>query len=375
MNDLALAFITGLTTGGLSCLAVQGGLLAASIARQVEQDITQRSVPVPPARPKARTRRISARDDVRSGREEAAVPQQPRVVLPIVLFLAAKIIAYTLLGFLLGQLGSLIQLTPMARAILQIAIGVFMVGNALRMLNVHPIFRYFNIEPPKAVTRYIRRTAKQSADVVTPAFLGLLTVLIPCGVTQAMMALVLGTGNPVQGAAIMFAFTLGTTPVFFTLAYLATRLGATLEKRFALAAAAVLLVLGVISISSGLTLTGAPISLPSLTQAAASSTAQSAPAPSAPAAGETEQTLTINAKANGYEPTLVRARAGVPAKLALVTNKTYSCARSFVIPALNIQRVLPDTGTVMVDIPAQKAGTTINFTCSMGMYTGKIRFD
>ncbi len=32
------AFITGLTTGGLSCLAVQGGLLASSLARQIEPD-------------------------------------------------------------------------------------------------------------------------------------------------------------------------------------------------------------------------------------------------------------------------------------------------------------------------------------------------
>ncbi|MGB3217969.1 MAG: hypothetical protein WBV59_02345 [Anaerolineae bacterium] len=34
---IILAFITGLTTGGLSCLAVQGGLLAGSIASEVEQ--------------------------------------------------------------------------------------------------------------------------------------------------------------------------------------------------------------------------------------------------------------------------------------------------------------------------------------------------
>ena len=32
MEPNLLAFITGLTTGGLSCLAVQGGLLASSIA-------------------------------------------------------------------------------------------------------------------------------------------------------------------------------------------------------------------------------------------------------------------------------------------------------------------------------------------------------
>src|SRR5512133_1908279 len=38
MSQLIVAFVTGLTTGGLSCLAVQGGLLASSLAHQIEQD-------------------------------------------------------------------------------------------------------------------------------------------------------------------------------------------------------------------------------------------------------------------------------------------------------------------------------------------------
>ena len=37
-SQIIIAFITGLTTGGLSCLAVQGGLLASSLAHQIEQD-------------------------------------------------------------------------------------------------------------------------------------------------------------------------------------------------------------------------------------------------------------------------------------------------------------------------------------------------
>ena len=37
--DLVVAFITGLTTGGLGCLAVQSGLLASTLAYQVEQDM------------------------------------------------------------------------------------------------------------------------------------------------------------------------------------------------------------------------------------------------------------------------------------------------------------------------------------------------
>ena len=46
MDPVLLAFITGLTTGGLSCLAVQGGLLASSIANEVEQSVQKQSAQV-----------------------------------------------------------------------------------------------------------------------------------------------------------------------------------------------------------------------------------------------------------------------------------------------------------------------------------------
>ena len=40
MAALWVAFITGITTGGLSCMAVQGGLLASSLANQIEKDLS-----------------------------------------------------------------------------------------------------------------------------------------------------------------------------------------------------------------------------------------------------------------------------------------------------------------------------------------------
>src|SRR5687768_10688701 len=127
-GQILIAFITGLTTGGLSCLAVQGGLLASSLAHQIERDYLELST-----QPKKRGKKS---------------PPQKRTntALPILLFLLAKLVVYTLLGVLLGWAGSFITLSPVGRAFLMIAIGLFMVGNALRMFNVHPIFRYFNIE-------------------------------------------------------------------------------------------------------------------------------------------------------------------------------------------------------------------------------------
>jgi uncharacterized protein len=420
MNQYLIAFITGLTTGGLACLAVQGGLLASSLAHQIEQDmLAQKAVAKPVRGGKSHS----------PGPSPAASKFRPRTALPIVLFLGAKIIAYTLLGFLLGALGTVLQLTPLMRAILLIAIGVFMVGNALRMFNIHPIFRFFALEPPKFVTRYIRKTAKKGADLATPLFLGALTVLIPCGVTQAMMAVAIGTGDPLQGALLMLAFTLGTSPVFFAVAYLTTQVGARLEKWFMRFVAVVVLVLGILTYISGLRLAGVPINLPdwlptgpasqqvglavptgtvvkayvpSLPAPAGVEVSNSSPVvepgvdplsspvaqtqsgspsvvsnPVAPAAGEAAAAppeLYLNALNDGYEPQTLFASAGVPLKLNVVTNNTRSCAVAFVIPELNYQTLLPSSGRTTIDIPAQAAGKVMAFTCSMGMYTGEIVF-
>jgi sulfite exporter TauE/SafE len=299
----------------------------------------------------------------------AAGPGRAGLALPIALFLAAKLAAYTLLGFLLGGLGSVLQLNAAARAVLLIAIGIFMVGNALRMFDVHPFFRIFAIQPPKFVTRYIRRKARGSTDWFTPLFLGALTVLIPCGVTQAMMAVAVGTGSPVQGAALMLAFTLGTSPVFFAVAYLATQLGQRLEHWFMRFVAVVVLVLGLLSVDSGLTLSGSPLSVTNLIEARRSESQ-----PAAVPLGA-DGTLTLTALNSGYWPQQLHAPAGRALTLNVVTDGVYSCSRGFVIPALNVEKLLPARGVVPISIPAQAPGTVMAFSCSMGMYTGAIVFD
>ena len=119
--------MTGLTTGGLSCLAVQGGLLASALSRQVEGDL-------PAARAGKRCRRQTRRA---AGATDRPLPgRQARRLHPA--------------GLPARALGSVLQLNPLTRAILQFAIGIFMVGNALRMLNVHPIFRYFRHRAARA---------------------------------------------------------------------------------------------------------------------------------------------------------------------------------------------------------------------------------
>ena len=357
-GQVFVACITGLTTGGLSCLAVQGGLLASSLAKQIEQDYLEQSV----------------QQNSRSKKQLPTQTKRSNTAFPIFLFLVAKIVAYTLLGALLGWLGSLFTLSPTYRAVLMLAIGVFMIGNALRMFNVHPIFRYFSIEPPKFITRYIRKTTK-GTDTVTPLFLGALTVFIPCGITQAMMATALSTGSVILGAALMFAFTLGTSPVFFIVAYMTAELGARLENFFMRFVAVIVLILGFVTLDGGLNLVGSPLSFQNLTRNLTTSKSSSVPAVSAPQSTVTGDQLFLNVENTGYSPSNLKAPAGKALTLNLVTDNTFSCALDFLIPELKFSQMLPPSGTVQVNIPAKEKGDILYFTCSMGMYTGQIAFE
>ncbi len=333
MNQIWLAFLTGLTTGGISCMAVQGGLLATSLSQKTEEEIT-------------RNERFTH----------------------VGIFLAAKIIAYTILGAALGAIGAKLILSPVLQAWMQIFVGFFMLATAGRLLNLHPIFRYFVIQPPKFVYRYMKNQAK-SATLFTPAMLGAMTILIPCGVTQAMMVLAVGTGSAVLGALILFAFTLGTSPVFFTLGVAASHLMK--KKIFVYASSLVIFVLGVVSVNSGQILRGSPHTIQNYQIAFASLFRQeSSAAATGTVAGVANgaQEITVNVKSNGYTSSVNTLKAGVPVRMKLVTNNTQGCARAFNIPSMGINKVLAATGTEEIQFTPTKKGQLI-MTCSMGMFT------
>jgi uncharacterized protein len=157
---------------------------------------------------------------------------------------------------------------------------------------------------------------------------------------------------------------------------LTTELGARLEKFFMRFVAAVVLILGLVTVNSGLNILGSPISFQNLTRSLLPSNGGAAPVtqssqPSTAAQGE----VVLYVQNEGYFPRILSAPAGKDFTLNLVTDQTYSCSRDFVIPALDYYELLPDTGTVKVSIPAQTKGGTLFFTCSMGMYTGQIVFE
>ncbi|MEJ7753431.1 MAG: sulfite exporter TauE/SafE family protein, partial [Candidatus Limnocylindrales bacterium] len=98
--SLLVVFVIGLTAGGLSCLAVQGGLLAVAVTGDRER------------------------------RESGAMDLEGSAA-PLLWFLGAKLTVYTLVGALLGALGSLAQPSPLLRAVIMGATALLMIATAL----------------------------------------------------------------------------------------------------------------------------------------------------------------------------------------------------------------------------------------------------
>lgn len=330
MNNVWLAFITGLTTGGISCLAVQGGLLASSVAQDEETEVLK-------------TKKWQK----------------------VAMFLIAKAVAYTIIGLLLGALGSSLTLTPNFLGYMQITAGIFMILTAARLLNVHPIFRYFVIQPPKWAFRIVKNQSK-SKGLFAPALLGALTILVPCGVTQAMFAVAIASGSPLSGALIMLAFTVGTSPVFFAFGVAAIEL---LKKKIMIyITSGAILILGIISINTGQVLLGSPHTIQNYLSVLGASTTK----PNTNSVAEIvdgKQKVTINVKSNGYTTGAKQIKVGVPVKLNLVSKNANGCVRSFVIPSQNISTILPVNGSTELEFTPTKTGL-LDFSCGMGMYTG-----
>ena len=85
------------------------------------------------------------------------------------------------------------------------------------------------------------------------------------------------------------------------------------------------------------------------------------------------QYITIEAK-GGYTPTISTASSGIPTKLLVKTSGTYDCSLALVIRSIGYQKVLSQTGEESIDLGTPKTNTSIQGTCSMGMYSFKINF-
>jgi uncharacterized protein len=351
------AFLTGLTTGGITCVAVQGGLLAAVIANQKNHRSLLEAAANKPIQ------LFSARD-----------------WLPITSFLGAKLIAHTLLGFALGSIGALFTTSHSVALFFQFLTGIFMLATVGNLLDAHPIFRYVVFQPPHFLQRFIRKQTKNQ-DLFTPAILGMFTIFIPCGITQAMEIVALQSGNGFSGAAVMAAFTLGTMPMFAAIGLVTNTVSGIWQQRLQVVTAAIVFVLAIHSLNGVAVSLNSPITAQKVAgqvelmitppaiyrQKLAKQQQNYSMAPIVNGV----QKIKIDVKENGYYPNFITVRQNIPVEIDLETKETFSCANQFELSSFDIHAQLGPTERKTVAFTPTEVGE-YPFNCSMGMFDGKI---
>lgn len=300
-------------------------------------------------------------------------------MIPHFAYHSAKLLSYVAVGLLLGAIGSAFNLGGV-RGWVTVFAGGFMVLMGLNMTGKVPALRKLTLQPPKFLMNALQKTRRKAnadategkASLATPITFGLLTGLMPCGPLQAAQLAAAATGSPVNGAIAMLGFGLGTMPLMLGFGAVSGMLGAKFKSRMMVAAAVLVMVLGLVMLDRGGMLVGSPVTSQTLKQAFIG-----APAPKVAAAagyktgtdGIVEVPLVIENVQ--FQPQALSIPADKPVRLVVDRREENACSAQLAVPQLGVLVDLKDNGTTVVDLPASKAGS-YTLTCGMGMMAGTL---
>ena len=326
-------FLIGLVAATSTCLAVTGGLLLSVAAKYNEQN--------------------------------------PHLdgwgkFKPTLYFNVGRVVSYTILGGLVGALGSVLTLSPQINGIITIAASAVMIILGLQLLKLFPWLSRFQPKMPKFLGHKIHDLS-DSNNKAAPFLLGAGTFFLPCGFTQALQFYVLSKGDPVSGALTMLVFSLGTLPALLSLSALSSFIKGAIQQYFLKFAGAVVILLGLFNVNNGLTLAGFNFAfIPSFEQSTSGSVL-AASDPNVQVIGG-KQIVNMKVTGLGYSPHTFTVVKGIPVEWHIDGTRAEGCAQVITIPTLGITEYLPQQGEKVIAFTPESTGK-IPFSCTMGMTT------
>lgn len=284
-------------------------------------------------------------------------------IKPTILYNLGRVISYTILGGIVGALGSAFSLSISTKSALQIFAGIFMIIMGLNMSGFS-MFRKLNLKFPISMCS-IKRKPK------APFFIGILNGFMPCGPLQTMQLYALGTGSLTKGALSMFLFSLGTIPLMLGFGALSGILTKGYTKNILKFSGIIVVVLGIIMGTRGLSLAG--INIPNIgfnknTEALGINNSSSNIAK--PTIEDGVQIIRMTADNSGYTPNVLYVQKNMPVKWIINGKNLTSCNNGIIIPSIDVQQSLKTGDNIIEFTPKDK---DISFSCWMGMIRGVIK--
>lgn len=283
---------------------------------------------------------------------------------PSFLYNLGRVTSYTVLGGVVGAIGSAFSISLKGKALISLMAGAFMIVMGINMLGLKSKLRKIMPRLPKSLTDRINNKKNNNG----PFVVGLLNGFMPCGPLQAMQLYALGTGNFLTGAFSMFIFSLGTVPMMFAFGAFSSILSSKFTKQMIQISAILVIILGVVMGNRGFSLAGinvanailSPLGI-DLNQGGKSANA---------VIKDNSQTVTTKLESGRYQP--ITVYAGAPLKWTIVAEKgtLNGCNNEIIIPQYGIQQKL-ELGENIIEFTPTQAGI-ITYTCWMGMISNTI---
>ncbi len=291
-----------------------------------------------------------------------------KVLMPVFLYNAGRVVSYTVIGFLLGGTGMLITggsgagVPVLLQGIFKIIAGILMVVMGINMLGIFPALRRFQIRFPK---KSVIRINQKKRTEKRPFVVGLLNGLMPCGPMQSMQIIALGSGNPFAGAAAMLMFSLGTVPLMLGLGSLVSAIGKKYTRIVMQAGAILVVVLGLAMLTQGAALSGIKVGSINVS----SSDIKELDVAELSETGDI-QYVESNLDFGSYPE--ITVYSGVPVKWTLNVPEEVinGCNYKMIMQTYGITLEFTAGKNVIEFVPGE-AGT-VQYTCWMGMIYGKI---
>lgn len=288
-------------------------------------------------------------------------------VKPSLLYNGGRVISYTILGGIIGAVGSVFSLSFKSKAAIQIIAGVFMIMMGLNMWGFG-IFRKFQIRMPKSFCRFKNKYS-------SPFVVGLLNGFMPCGPLQTMQIFALGAGSPVKGALSMLVFSFGTVPLMLSFGALSGLLSKGYTKKILKLSGVMIIVLGLIMGNRGLSILG--ISLNPTTALALSREEEGGGAGNSgnenvekAVIQDGVQVINMTVSNKGFTPNAFYVQKDIPVKWIIDGKEMNTCNNAIIIPSLNKEMKINKGENVLEFNPEDG---DMYFSCWMGMINGVIK--
>jgi sulfite exporter TauE/SafE/copper chaperone CopZ len=176
-----------------------------------------------------------------------------REVLSHLAYGFGKTASYSVIGAGFGLLGAAITITMHMRGIAALFASVFLLLYGLKMLNLIPGLRHFTLRLPKSFTKGVNQGIRKHRS---PLLIGILSgLLLGCGPLQAMYIMAAGTGDPLEGATLLFFFGLGTLVPLLGFGFFANILSRNTIHELVRVSGVLVIIMGVMMANRGLTMT------------------------------------------------------------------------------------------------------------------------